>query len=107
MCSFGNIEKELTTKRDGLDSRLGMPRLGAYVLLDLGVVPMLNYSDFVAEFLSPDPFGECLTISTLRSVVPFALGQVSISGWEDCHEATSVFRTSGQLDFVKKMEHPA
>jgi hypothetical protein len=84
-----------------------MPRLRAYVLPDLGVVPALNYNDFVEEFLSPDPFGERLTISTLRSVVSFALGQFSISVWEDPHEATSAFRTSGQLDFVQKMEHSA
>jgi hypothetical protein len=79
-----------------------MPRLRAYVLPDLGVVAVLNYSDFVVEFLSPDPFGDRLTISTLRSVVSFALGRFSISGWEGCHKATSAFRTSDQLDFVEK-----
>ncbi|KAJ6503941.1 hypothetical protein C8R45DRAFT_924274 [Mycena sanguinolenta] len=50
MCLFGDAEK-LTTKRDWF----------------------LSSASLTESFLNPDPFGERLTISTLRSVVSFAL----------------------------------
>ncbi|KAJ7691210.1 hypothetical protein B0H14DRAFT_2652142 [Mycena olivaceomarginata] len=40
-----------------------------------GNVPNFVNLEFNDLFLSPDPFGERLTISTLRSVASFALGQ--------------------------------
>ncbi|KAF8209772.1 hypothetical protein K438DRAFT_2058686 [Mycena galopus ATCC 62051] len=52
------------------------------VLPHSGVVPVLNYSDLVVEFFSSDPFGEPRTISTLRSVVSFALEPTPISGYD-------------------------